>query len=277
LIDTAPAYGFGHSEELIGRAIQGRRDKVVLATKCGLWWQDQRGPVHFESEGRKVCRSVRADTIQAEIELSLTRLGTDRIDLYQVHWPAAEPVKTPVAETMGCLMKLKQQGKIRAIGVSNVSVAELGEYGAAGELSTDQFRYSMLSRDAEREILPWCRAHKVATLTYMSLEQGLLTGKVGMDRVFKSEEFRSNETWNPWFKLDNRRRVLELLAGWQDLTLQHGCTLAQLVVAWTAAQPGVTHVLAGARRVAQIQETATLVTLDAPTLQRMRWDVEALG
>jgi methylglyoxal reductase len=279
LIDTAPAYGFGHSEEVIGRAIQGRRDKVVLATKCGLWWQDQRGPVHFESEGRKVCRSVRPDTIQAEVELSLQRLRTDRIDLYQVHWPSVEPEKTPIADTMGCLMKLKQQGKIRAIGVSNVSVAELTEYAACGDLSSDQFRYSMLSRDAERDILPWCLQNNVATLTYMSLEQGLLTGQVGMDRVFAKEAFRSNETWNPWFKLENRARVLAMLNGWSALTKKYGCTVAQLVMAWTLAQPGVTHVLAGARSVSQIQENARggALTLEAQDVKAMRQAVEALG
>ena len=192
LIDTAPAYGFGRSEIVVGEAIRGRRDKVVLATKCGLWWDDQRGSFFTEFDGRSLYRSLRPDTIRIEVENSLRRLGTDYIDLYQTHWPSSAPDKTPIADTMACLMKLKDQGKIRAIGVSNVSLDELRENCRCGAVASDQFRYSMLSRDPEKDILPYCRKHNIATLTYMSLEQGLLTGKVGMDREFKPGDFRTN-------------------------------------------------------------------------------------
>jgi methylglyoxal reductase len=279
LIDTAPAYGWGRSEEVVGRAIKGRRDKIVLATKCGLWWHDKRGSYFCEFDGKSMRRSLRPDTIQIEIENSLRRLGTDYIDLYQTHWPAMPPDKTAIAETMACLMKLKSQGKIRAIGVSNVSLNELKENCAHGEIASNQLRYSMLFRAPERDILPYCRTHNIATLTYMSLEQGLLTGKVGTDRVFSKGEFRANEAWNPWYAPQNRRRVLELLAGWRHLTELYECSLAQLVIAWVAAQPGVTHVLCGARRVEQANENARAgkLKLDAETLARMRLDVEALG
>jgi methylglyoxal reductase len=176
-------------------------------------------------------------------------------------------------------MKLKEEGKIRAIGVSNVSMEELEENARCGDLSSDQFRYSMLFRAPEKDILPWCAKHGVATLTYMSLEQGLLTGKVGLDRLFGQGEWRSNETWNPWFKLENRPRILKLLAGWKDLTDKHHCTLAQLVVAWTLAQPGVTHVLCGARTAGQAVDNAKAGGLEVPVadLQRMTRDVEGLG
>lgn len=279
LIDTAPCYGFGLSEEIVGKAVYGRRDKVVLATKCGLWWQDDRGSVFYERDGRTVRRCLRPETIREEIEHSLRRLGTDRIDLYQTHWPAIEPDKTPICDTMACLMSLKAQGKIRAIGVSNVSLEELQENRRCGDVVSDQFRYSMLARDAEKDILPFCRAQGLATLTYMSLEQGLLTGKVGMDRTFGKDEFRSNADWLPWFKLENRPRVLEMLASWKALTNTYRCTLAQLVVAWTAAQPGVTHVLCGARRAEQIAETAAAGNLELPpeVLRRIQNDVETLG
>lgn len=279
LVDTAPAYGWGRSEEIVGRAIRGRRDKVVLATKCGLWWDDERGSFFCEFDGRPMRRSLRPDTIQLEIERSLKRLGTDYIDLYQTHWPALPPDQTPVADTMACLTRLKEQGKIRAIGVSNVSLEELKENCACGEVASDQIRYSMLFRAPEADILPYCRDHNISTLTYMSLEQGLLTGKVGMDRVFGKDEFRANDTWNPWFLPENRRRVLDLLAGWRGLAVHHNCTLAQLVIAWTAAQPGATHVLCGARRVEQAQENACAgnLVLGAETLARMRHDVQALG
>ena len=279
LIDTAPAYGFGRSEIVVGEAIRGRRDKVVLATKCGLWWDDQRGSFFTEFDGRSLYRSLRPDTIRIEVENSLRRLGTDYIDLYQTHWPSAAPDKTPIADTMACLMKLKDQGKIRAIGVSNVSLDELRENCRCGVVASDQFRYSMLSRDAEKDILPYCRKHNIATLTYMSLEQGLLTGKVGMDREFKPGDFRTNEAWNPWYKRENRKRVLDLLAGFKALAERYGCTTAQMVIAWTVTQPGVTHVLAGARRVAQAQENARGgdIKIEASDLQGMRKAVEALG
>jgi methylglyoxal reductase len=279
LIDTAPAYGFGRSETVVGQAIEGRRDAVVLATKCGLWWDDARGSFFTEFDGRAIYRSLRPDTMAIEIENSLRRLGTDRIDLYQTHWPAVPPEATPIADTMAALLKLKDQGKVRALGVSNVSPAELEENIRCGGIVSDQFRYSMLFRAPEQDILPQCARAGLATLTYMSLEQGLLTGKVGMDRVFSPGEFRTNAAWNPWFLLVNRRRVLDLLAGWKDLTDKYACTLAQLVIAWTAAQPGVTHVLAGGRTVAQIRENAKAgdLTLEAADLQRIRQDVVALG
>jgi len=279
LIDTAPAYGWGRSEEIVGKAIQGRRDKVILATKCGLWTDDDRGSFFTEHDGRVMRRSLRPDTIAIEIERSLKRLGVDCIDLYQTHWPSVPPDFTPIADTMAALLKLKQQGKIRALGVSNVSLDELKENIHCGGIVSDQFRYSMLHRDPESDILPYCAQHKVATLTYMSLEQGLLTGKVGMDRVFSKDEFRSNEAWSPWFVPANRRRVLDLLAAWQTLTDKYRCTLSQLVLAWTAAQPGVTHVLAGGRTLAQATENAQAgaLELEVADVARIRNDVVALG
>lgn len=279
LIDTAPAYGWGRSEEVVGKAIRGRRDQVILATKCGLWTEDERGSYFTELDGRVMRRSLRPDTIEIEVENSLRRLGVDCLDLYQTHWPSVPPDFTPIADTMACLTKLQQQGKIRAIGVCNVSTAELEEHLRFGDLASDQFRYSMLHRDAESAVLPFCRAHGLATLTYMSLEQGLLTGKIGMDRVFSATEFRSNEAWNPWHAPANRRRVLDLLAGWSDLTTRYACSLAQLVIAWTVAQSGVTHALIGGRTVAQVQENARggELILAPQDLERMRQDVLRLG
>jgi methylglyoxal reductase len=279
LIDTAPAYGWGRSERIVGEAVRGRRDQVVVATKCGLWWEDNRGSFFTELDGKKIYRCLRPDTIKIEVDQSLRRLRTDYIDLYQTHWPSCPPEHTPIDDTMATLLALKQQGKIRAIGVSNVSVDELRENLRCGPVVSDQFRYSMLYREPEKDILPCCAENNLATLTYMSLEQGLLTGKVGMDRVFQPTEFRSNEAWNPWFIPENRRKVLDLLARWKDLTDKYACTLAQLVLAWTTAQAGVTHVLAGGRTVAQVTDNAKAgaMTLEAADLQRLRNDVLALG
>jgi methylglyoxal reductase len=281
LIDTAPAYGWGRSEEVVGRALKGRRDKVIVATKCGLWTDDDRGSFFTEFDGRIMRRSLRPDTIAIEIERSLKRLGVDCIDLYQTHWPSVPPDFTPIADTLACLLKLRDAGKIRAIGMCNVSLNQLKEnlrFGS-GAVVSNQFRYSMLHRDPERDILPSCAEHRVATLTYMSLEQGLLTGKVGMDRVFKPAEFRSNEAWNPWLPRANRRRVLDLLASWTDLTRKYNCTLTQLVIAWTVAQPNVTHALVGGRTVKQVEENARggQLVLESPDVARMRRDALALG
>ncbi len=281
LIDTAPAYGWGRSEEVVGLAIKGRRDKVIVATKCGLWTDDDRGSYFTELDGRVMRRSLRPDTITIEIERSLRRLGVDCIDLYQTHWPSCPPDATSIADTMACLLKLRDAGKIRSVGVCNVSPAELEENlrCGSGAVASNQFRYSMLHRDPEKDVLPFCAKSHLATLTYMSLEQGLLTGKVGLDRVFGPAEFRSNEAWNPWYLPANRRRVLDLLDAWRGRARQHQCTLAQLVIGWTAAQPGVTHVLCGARQVRQAVENAAAgsLSLTRDDLQPMRQDVEALG
>jgi methylglyoxal reductase len=279
LIDTAPAYGWGRSERVVGEAIKGRRDKAIVATKCGLWWEDARGSFFTEFDGKNMYRSLRPDTIQIEVENSLRRLGTDYIDLYQTHWPACPPEQTPIADSMACLLKLKEQGKIRAIGVCNVSLDELKENQAHGPVASNQFRYSMLFREPEKDVLPYCREHHIATLTYMSLEQGLLTGKIGMDRVYAQGEFRGNEFWNPWHLIPNRKRVLDLLESWNDLCAKYACTVAQLVIAWTAAQPGVTHVLCGTRNEKQLRENARAgeLTLEPGDLERIRGDVAAMG
>lgn len=279
LVDTAPAYGWGRSERVVGRALKGRRDKAVLATKGGLWWEDARGSFFAEMDGKKMHRSLRPDTLQIEIENSLRRLEVDCIDLYQTHWPSMPPDHTPIAETMALLMKLKQQGKIRAIGVSNVSLDELKENVRCGDVASDQLRYSLLHREADQEILPYCAQQGLATLTYMSLEQGLLTGKIGMDRVFQPSEFRANTAWNDWFIPVNRQKILALLASWKTLTDKYNCTLSQLVLAWTAAQPGVTHVLAGGRNATQVSENARAadLNLEPGDLLRIRQDVVALG
>lgn len=276
LIDTAPCYGWGRSEEMVGKAIRGRREQVVLATKCGLWWQDKRGSLFFSMDGHDVMRCLRPETIREELELSLRRLGTDHIDLYQTHWQAMEADPTPIADTMACLMQLKDQGKIRAIGVSNVTVAQMEEYRAAGDLATNQPRYSMLDRTIEPEIRDYCQAKSVSILAYSPLEQGLLTGKIGMDRTLTDTEARNGI---PWFRPEPRQRVLDMLAGWADLTARYHCTLSQLVIAWTVQQPGITVALCGARHPGQVMENVKAgdLVLEAADLTRMRKAIEQLG
>jgi aryl-alcohol dehydrogenase-like predicted oxidoreductase len=279
LIDTAPVYGWGRAERLVGQAIRERRERVIIATKCGLWWEDRRGSYWGPFDGKRLFRCLQPDTIQIEVENSLRRLGVECIDLYQVHWPSIPPRQTPIEETMACLMQLKQQGKVRAIGVSNVSPDELRAVIAAGELTTNQPRYNVLNRQVEAEIVPLCREHRVAILGYMTLEHGLLTGRVGVERQFQADDWRNNPDWNPWFLPQNRVRVVQMLAGWRDLTEKYRCTLAQLAIAWSLAQPGLTVALCGARRADQAIENAAAadVTLDGDDLARISRDAQSLG
>jgi methylglyoxal reductase len=275
LIDTAPGYGFGHSEEIVGKAIKGKRDKVILSTKCGLWWHDDRGSDFFELDGFKVKRSLDPETIRMEIEYSLKRLGTDYIDIYHTHWPAVEPYKTPIEDTMECLLKLKKEGKIRSIGVSNVDVESMREYMKTGIIDVNQAKYSMLDRGIEESVVPYCQQNSISILAYSPLEQGLLTGKIGMDKTFSEGEYRNSI---PWFRPENRIKVLQMLNNWKVLTEKYNCSLSQLVIAWTYSQPGITHVLCGAKKPEQVIENAKAYTVDLneEDLITMRSDVMKL-
>jgi methylglyoxal reductase len=276
LIDTAPAYGWGHSEEIVGKAIKGQRDKVVLSTKCGLWWKDDRGTSFFEMGDKQVRRCLLPETIVEEVEDSLRRMHTDYIDLYHTHWQSLEPDKYPIDDTMQCLMKLKEEGKIRAIAASNVDLDQIKQYQANGILDAIQPKYSMLDREIEKEILPYCHANAISALAYSPLEQGLLTGKIGMDQTFPEGAYRNNILW---FLPVNRRKVLTMLEGWSDLLTKYNCSLSQLTIAWTAAQEGITFVLCGARKEAHVVDNvgAGNLELEAADISRIRQDVEALG
>lgn len=276
LIDTAPVYGFGNSETVVGKALKGIRDKIILSTKCGLWWHDDRGSLAFEQAGNTVRKCLDADTIKREIELSLTRLQTDYIDVYFTHWQSIPPYITPIEETMNCLMDLKRQGLIKCIGASNVAKEHIEEYRKYGELDVIQEKYSMLDRKLETALIPSCEEHDLAVMAYSPLEQGLLTGKITMESVFDEKEYRNTI---PWMTPVNRIKVLNLLESWKDLTAKYNCTLANLVVAWTMQQEGMSHILCGARKPEQIVETAAAgnLAVSAEDLARMRADVIALG
>jgi aryl-alcohol dehydrogenase-like predicted oxidoreductase len=250
LIDTAPAYGQGASERIVGEAIRGRRDKVVLSTKCGLVWHTQKGNHFFEALGRPVHRYLGADSIAFEVEQSLKRLGTDVIDHYITHW---QDPTTPIAETMGTLERLKEQGKIRSIGASNTSADDLRAYIAAGQLDAIQEEYSLAKRDIEATLLPVCLEHRVATISYSSLALGLLTGRIGPDRAFDGDDLRKD---NPLFSVGNREKVAVFASAIAPVASAHAATTAQIVMAWTLQQPGITFALCGARNPAQAIENA---------------------
>jgi len=250
LIDTAPAYGQGLAEEIVGKAIKGRRDKVVLATKCGLVWHTNKGNHFFDYDGKPVHRYLGAESIAYELEQSLKRLGTDHVDHYITHW---QDPTTPIADTMEVLRKLKAQGKIRSIGASNLSSADIAAYVAAGGLDAIQEEYSMVKRDIETTLLPVCRQHGVSTLSYSSLALGLLSGKIGPDRRFAGDDQRKD---NPRFSTGNREKVARLMRHIAPVVERHQATPAQIVIAWTIQQPGITFALCGARSPEQAIENA---------------------
>ena len=250
LIDTAPAYGMGRSEEIVGKAIAGRRDQVVLATKCGLVWHTAKGNHFFEQDGKPVHRYLGPLSVAYELDQSLRRLRTDHIDLYITHW---QDPTTPIAETMGALEDLKKAGKIRAIGASNVSPADVEAYVAAGRLDAIQEQYSMVHRDIETALVPLCARDGVSIISYSSLALGLLTGKIGPQRRFNGDDLRIND---PRFSSDNRRKVAEFAAELQPIAEAHDATSAELVIAWTVQQPGIAFALCGARDPNQAKENA---------------------
>ncbi len=255
LIDTAPAYGLGRSEEIVGKALKGRRDKAVIATKCGLVWHTDKGKHFFDQDRKPVHRYLGRDAILYEVEESLRRLRTDHIDLYITHW---QDPTTPIEETMRALEELKAAGKIRAIGASNVSAAELETYISVGGLDAIQERFSMVDREIEADLLPLTRPNGISTLSYSSLALGLLSGTVGPDRAFSGDDQRRD---NPRFSISNREKAMAFAAAIGPVAGKHGASVAQIVIAWTLAQPGVTFALCGARNPAQALDNARAGTI----------------
>ena len=255
LIDTAPAYGLGRAEEIVGKALSGRRDKAVIATKCGLVWHTRQGNHFFDQDGRPVHRHLGRESIFHEVEQSLRRLGTDYIDLYITHW---QDPTTPIEETMRALEDLRAAGKIRAIGASNVNLEELEIYVKIGGLDAIQERFSMLDREIEAQLLPVTTANGVATLSYSSLALGLLSGSIGPERVFSGDDQRRD---NPRFSVANREKVTRFAEAIRPIAQEHEASIAQIVIAWTLAQPGITFALCGARNPAQALDNARAGTI----------------
>lgn len=277
-IDTAPVYGMGHSEQVVGKAIAGKRDKVIIATKCGLRWDLAEGERFFDTTDNAgqpctIYKNLRPHSIEYECEASLNRLGTDYIDLYQCHWPDST---TAVDDTIGALIKLQEQGKIRAFGVSNFSAGLTQKALAAGAVASNQLKYNALERDIEAEVLPFCRKHGVGVLAYSPIAQGLLTGKITAERQFDEGDARRNK---PLFSQANREKINACLTELQPIADLHCCSLGQLFIAWLIGQPGITTALVGARTEEQVLENAQAagVHLSRKELGSIRTAVEGLS
>ena len=235
LIDTAPVYGFGHSEEVVGKALEGVRDQAVIATKVALDWSDG-GPRRNSTPAR----------IRHEIEDSLRRLRTDRIDLYQVHWP--DPL-VPIEETAAELEKLRQEGKILAIGVSNYSTDQMDAFRTAAPLASVQPPYNLFERAIEADVLPYARDNGLAVLGYGALCRGLLSGRMNSSTTFDGDDLRKSD---PKFKAPRFAQYLAAVEALKNLARKrHGKSVLALAIRWVLDQ-GPTIALWGARRPDQL-------------------------
>jgi len=241
-IDTAPAYGLGHSEELVGRALRQTRHKPYIATKCGILWNERKEKVVH----------LKRDSIRRECHDSLRRLGVERIDLYQMHWPDPDP---DIEEAWEEMARLQKEGKVRCIGVSNFSVAQMERVAKIHTISSLQPPYSMLRRDAERELLGYCAKHGIGVVVYSPMQRGLLTGRFDYERLAAlapdDHRRRVADFQEPQFSA-----TMELVEGLRKIAQRNGRTVAQLAVSWVLRRPEVTAAIVGARRPGQIVETA---------------------
>jgi aryl-alcohol dehydrogenase-like predicted oxidoreductase len=254
-IDTAASYGDGASEVLVGRALRGRRAGVVVATKCGLKWDQSEGASRLETLGldgrtRRLSHDLRPASVREECEASLRRLGVETIDLYQIHRP--DPVHG-FEDALAEMLKLRDEGKVRWIGVSNFTVEQAERARRVAGIVSVQPGYSLLEREVEADLLPWSRRAGVGLIAYSPLARGLLAGRIRADTEFPATDHRSSL---PLFAPESRRRVLRGLEEVRPVAEAHGVSLANLAVAWVIGEPGVTAAIVGARTPAQAADNA---------------------
>lgn len=255
-IDTAAVYGYGKSEKLIGKALKGRpRDSYQILTKYGLNWESEDGEYHFTSQDDdgnplKIYKWAAKERVKKECEDSLRRLRIDTIDLYQIHWPDGT---TPISETMEAVQELIDEGKVRAAGVCNYNTGQVEEALKTIDLASNQVPYSMIKRGIEKDVVPQAIENGMHILPYSPLQRGLLTGKITPGYEFTGYDTRKSDKY---FTDENIRRVNKLLDKIRPIAEEHNATLAQLVINWTANQPGMGCVLVGARNPKQVKDNA---------------------
>jgi aryl-alcohol dehydrogenase-like predicted oxidoreductase len=242
-LDTAAIYGHGHAEEVVGRAIKGIRNEVVVATKCGRVW---------EGDSREIGKSLRPDSIKREVEASLKRLNIETIDLYQIHWP--EPDEE-IEEGWAAMAQLVKEGKVRYVGVSNFSLEQLKRAQAIHPITSLQPPYSMLRREIEEEIMAYCGTNQIGIIAYSPMQAGLLTGKFTKERAagLPDSDWRSQ---HPFFMEPQLSVNLQAIEQLKEIANKKNITLSQLSLAWVLRNKGVTAAIVGARSPEQIAETA---------------------
>jgi aryl-alcohol dehydrogenase-like predicted oxidoreductase len=262
-IDTAAIYGLGHSEEVVGKALKNSPHKPYVFTKCSMRW-------HAD---RSIYRSLKRKSLEEEIENSLRRLGVDTIDLYQIHWPNPED---EIEEGWETLARFKEQGKVRFIGVSNFNVAQMKRAQKIAPITSLQPPYSLLRRDIEKEILPYCQENTIGVINYSPMVSGLLTGKMTAERVrnLPEDDWRKR---NANFQSPKLERNLELVELLRQIGHEHGVEPGVVAVAWTLRHPAITAAIVGARRPDQIDgviPAATFRLSDEEAGRIERWVAE---
>jgi len=255
-IDTAAAYGLGHSETIVGRAVQGLESRPYIFTKCSLVWDDD----------GKISHNLQADSIRRECEASLKRLGLDAIDLYQIHWPAwkgAEESASPgsIEEALGALAELRDQGKIRHIGVSNFDVQQMRRAQGIAPITSLQPQYSLIATDVATETLPYVLSQHIGVIVYSPMGSGLLTGAMTRERIAAMPE----DDWrkgNPNFQEPLLSRNLQLVERLRLVGQRHGASPGEVAIAWTLTNPAVTGAIVGVRSARQAQGVAGAANLD---------------
>jgi len=278
-IDTAPIYGQGESEEIVGDAIKGiSRDKLQLVTKFGMRWDLEKGDLAFKSKDNSgkdidIYKYAGKESVIYECEQSLKRLGTDYIDLYQIHWPDST---TPIDETFEAVARLVEQGKVRYAGVCNYNVDQLQKANETIEIVSNQIPFSMVNRGVEKETVPYCIENNKSVLAYSPMERGLLTGKITLDYRFEEGDHRKG---NPFFKPESIERTNAFLARIKPLADEKSASLSQLVLRWTIERPGITIALVGARNKQQSVQNAKAidVNLSAEEIQFINDELKAAG
>ncbi|WP_460984887.1 aldo/keto reductase [Spirosoma fluminis] len=260
-IDTAAIYGQGASEEIVGEAIKGLpRDKVQILTKYGMRWDLAKGDFGFKSQDNNgnpidVYKYSGKESIIKECEDSLKRLGTDYIDLYQMHWPDKT---TPIEESMEAVLRLIEQGKVREAGVSNYNVAQMKQAESVLKLASNQVPFSMINRGIEEELVPYCLDNNKAILAYSPMERGLLTGKIKPGHQFAEGDHRAGYRF---FKPENIEQTDQFLQKIKPLADSKNASLGQLVIRWTIERPGITVALVGARNAEQAIQNAKAIDI----------------
>lgn len=241
-IDTAPYYGRGHSEEIIGKAIAGRRDKVTIATKCGMVWNSASG---------KFDKRLTAESVRREVESSLRRLNTDHIDLYQIHMPAETDEET--AEGWNTIADLIREGKVRWGGVSNLSVAQHKRMQSLHPIASSQPSYNIVMRADEFDLFPYCAANNIGVIVARPVLGGLLTGTFTRETAVNlpDDDWRKRRNW---FQEPELGASLALVEGLRPIAKRYGRTIAQLAIAWILRRPEVTSVIVGARQPSEVTE-----------------------
>lgn len=260
-IDTAPVYGQGLSEELTGDALKGlNRSKIQILTKFGMRWDLAKGTLAFKSKDNAgkdidIYKYAGKESVILECENSLKRLGTDYIDLYQIHWP---DVTTSMDETFEAVLRLKEQGKIREAGVSNYNVEQMKAADKVIRLASNQVPFSMVEREIEKELVPYCMENKKGILAYSPLQRGLLTGKIKPGHQFGEGDHRPT---TKFYQPENLNRINAFLDQIKPMAESKNVTLAQLVTRWTIDRPGITVALVGARNAEQAIQNARAINV----------------